>query len=445
MSTLVRALETRPPRGEMLPRLLAGVESSGAGPVSLADHLARWGALDLRHAADGLSVEVDAAGLVGHGGAWFPVAAKWRSVRSRGLRRPVVVANGAEGEPGSLKDALLLARLPHLVLDGAAAAAAALGATRVVAYVPGPLVPGVEHAVEARRRHGLDPVPVEVVDAPRAFLSGQETAVVNALDGRRDAVPSFVGLQSIRERGVGGRPTLVQNVETLADAALVARFGAPWFRSLGTDRFPGTMLLTVTGRYEEPTVVEAAIGTPFRDVLGLSLESARGYRGALLGGYGGGWVSMPTLLDLDLTETSARLHGSSLGAGVVALVPRSVCPLAEMARVVRYMEQQGARQCGPCVNGLAALADAVEALAFRPKTLRGRVDPVLELCSLVEGRGACRHPDGVSRFVLSGCSVFDDEVASHLGHGPCHLTRAGAVLPVPGARPVLRRTKERDR
>ncbi|HUD16002.1 MAG TPA: hypothetical protein VMQ59_02020, partial [Acidimicrobiales bacterium] len=316
-----------------MPRLLAGVEPTG-GAIALDEHLEQWGVLDLRRVGVDLVDELEASGLVGHGGAWFPVATKWRSIGTRGARRPVVVANGAEGEPASSKDALLLTRTPHLVLDGASAAAAALGASRVVVYVPARLTHGIERAVEARRRHGLDPVEIEVVSAPDAFITGQESAVVSALDGR-PAVPSFVGLQPVRVRGVGGRPTLVQNVETLAHVALIARFGARWFRAIGTEQFPGSMLVTLSGRYAGPVVMEAPLGLPLRDLLGLSRAAGNDYRGALLGGYGGGWVSMPTLLEVDLTEASARMWNTTLGAGVVALLPHSVCPLVEVARVVR--------------------------------------------------------------------------------------------------------------
>ncbi len=423
-------------RGDVLPRLLAGLDSAEGGPTGVAEHLARWGALNLRHTRGGLIDELEASGLVGHGGAWFPVAAKWRAVAT-GRRRPVVVANGAEGEPASAKDALILARNPQLVLDGASAAAHALGAGRVVVYVPERLASDVAAAVEQRHRYDFDPVAIEVVSAPDTFIAGQETAVVSALN-RRAALPSFAGLQPIRERGVGGRPTLVQNVETLAHVGLIARFGASWFRSVGTERFPGTMLLTVSGRWGRPVVLEAPLGIALGDLLQLSPGTTGEYHGALLGGYGGGWVSMHTLLDLELTEASARQHETSLGAGVVVLLARSVCPLAEMARVVRFMEQQGAGQCGPCVHGLAALAEEVESLVLRPKALRGRIDSILELCALVDGRGACRHPDGVARFVRTACTVFDDEVARHLRHGPCPETRSPGVLKVPHPRRVRR-------
>jgi len=418
---------------DQTPRLLAGIEPRG-GATGLEEHLARWGELDLRRVRDDLVDELEASGLVGHGGAWFPVATKWRSIRARGTRRPVVVANGAEGEPASSKDALLLSRTPHLVLDGASAAAAALGASRIVVYLPERFAPGMQRAIEARRRQGLDPVEIEVVNSPDAFIAGQESAVVSGLDGR-PALPSF-GLQPVRARGVGGCPTLVQNVETLAHVALIARFGAQWFRAIGTQRFPGSMLVTLSGRYSGPVVVEAPLGQPLRDVLGLSPGAGPEYWGALLGGYGGGWVSMPNLLDIDLTETSARQHKATLGPGVVILLPRSVCPLVEVARVVRYMDLQKAGQCGPCVHGLAALDRAVRSLALHPTSLRGHVEPILDLCALVEGRGGCRHPDGVARFVRSACSVFGDEVAAHLRHGPCQLIGAPGFLPVPGLRSV---------
>ena len=427
-----------PPAGRV-PRLLAGLDGT-ASTVELSAHLERWGPLDLARNGGRLLEEVEASGLVGHGGAWFPVAAKWRAVRSRRLRRPVVVVNGAEGEPASRKDALLLHRAPHLVLDGASAAASAVGAERIVVYVPAEVVPGVHRALQERRVRRLDPAVVEVVEAPDAFLAGQESAVVSVLNGRPDPVPSFAGLQTIRDRGVGGRPTLVQNAETLAHVALVARYGAEWFRALGAIEAPGTMLLTVSGRWSGPTVVEAPLGTPLDQVLDLTRGDADRYLGVLLGGYGGTWVGTDALFDLCLDEGSTRRAGATLGAGVVALLPRGYCPLAEVANVVRYMDGQGAGQCGPCVNGLGELSAHLDALAFdrlshRPHTLAA----VLQLAALVEGRGACRHPDGVARFVRTACLVFSDEIAEHQRSGPCHTTTGRGFLPIPaGPRTVGR-------
>ncbi len=415
------------PAASEVPRLLLGLDPDGR-PVGLEEHLSRWGAMPWQRTRMTLIDDLASSGLVGHGGAWFPVATKWRSIRGGGLRRPVVVANAAEGEPASSKDELLMACLPHLVLDGASAAATALDAGRVIVYAPRHLVPIVGSAVAARRRRGFDPVDIEVVESADTFISGQESAVVSALN-RNAPLPTFQGKTPIRTRGVGGRPTLVQNVETLAHVALVARFGPAWFRGIGTDAHPGTMLLTVHGRGPGPRIVESPLGARLGDVLGLSAGDTGRYRGVLLGGYGGGWLPVHTALDLPVIEQAARHHGTSLGAGVVVLLPVEACPLAESARVVRYLDQQKAGQCGPCVNGLGELADLCTALAVQPARLSGHLQPLLDTCALVEGRGACRHPDGAARFVRSTLRVFGDEVTAHLRGGPCAEVGAPSVLP----------------
>ena len=235
----------------------------------------------------------------------------------------------------------------------------------------------------------------------------------------------------MRDQGVAGRPTLVQNVETLAHAALIARFGPQWFRSVGTPESAGTALVTVTGRWDAARIVEVPLGTSLGNALGIDAEASRGIQGVLLGGYGGGWIPTATAMTMPFTEEAARSHGSSIGAGVVVLLPTGVCPLAEAARVVRYMEGEGAGQCGPCVNGLDVLATSMEHLAYRPRSLRGGVAALPTLCGLVEGRGACRHPDGVARFVRTTVSVFGDHAGLHLSRGACQTTRP--FLPVPAA------------
>ena len=159
----------------------------------------------------------------------------------------------------------------------------------------------VESAVAERRAHGLDPIAIEIVESPDTFIAGQESAVVSALGRRRAAVPSFVGLATIRERGVGGRPTLVQNVETLAHVALVARFGADWFRGVGTPENPGTMLLTVNATRPAPWSSRrrwAPLSRP-RVCAGSDIAHSRG---VLLGGYGGAWVSPQVFGELPVSE-----------------------------------------------------------------------------------------------------------------------------------------------
>ena len=410
--------------------------SSAASVVGLDAHLARWGALPSL-SPDALLAAVEQSGLRGHGGALFPVGVKWRDVAAHRRPRPVVVANGPEGEPASGKDRFLLHHTPHLVLDGAAVAARAVRADRVVVHVTAASVAPVQAALAERERRGIDGCAFEVVVAPDHFLSGQESAAVATVNGKHPGVPTFVGLRSVRDQGVAGRPTLVQNVETLAHAALIARYGPEWFASVGTRDSTGTALLTVTGRWDAPRIVEVPLGTTLGHALGLDADAARGIQAVLLGGYGGGWVPTATALSMPFTEEEARRRGSSIGAGVVVLLPTGVCPLAESARVVRYLEGEGAGQCGPCVNGLDGLATAMEQLAYRPNSLRGGVSGLPALCGLVEGRGACRHPDGVARFVRSGLDVFADHASLHLSRGPCREARP--FLPVPSTTSAARR------
>jgi len=304
----------------------------------------------------------------------------------------------------------------------------------VVVHVTAASVAPVQAALAERERRGIDGCTFEVVVAPDHFLSGQESAAVATVNGKHPGVPTFVGIRSVRDQGVAGRPTLVQNVETLAHAALIARYGPDWFASVGTRDSTGTALLTVTGRWDAPRIVEVPLGTTLGHALGLDADAARGIQAVLLGGYGGGWVPA---LSMPFTEEEARRRGSSIGAGVVVLLPTGVCPLAESARVVRYLEGEGAGQCGPCVNGLDGLATAMEQLAYRPNSLRGGVSGLPALCGLVEGRGACRHPDGVARFVRSGLDVFADHASLHLSRGPCREARP--FLPVPSTTSAARR------
>ena len=413
-------------------RLLEAVSPRGQRPT-VAAHLERWGFPPL---GDGrgrpdLLVQLERSGLRGRGGAWFPTATKWRAVSSKRFRRPVVVANGSEGEPASRKDALLLSRAPHLVLDGASLAVAAVGANRLVIFVPGRLVEAVSAAVTERSALGLDPVEPEVVVAADRFVAGEASAAVAQLNGGPGGRPYFTATRPVHERGVGGQPTLVQNVETLAHVALIARFGPQWFRQLGTVDSPGTALATVCGALSHPRVTEVALGTRVQEVVELFDLQPDAVGGALLGGYGGAWLSGRQAMDAPLSEEHLRPLGTTFGAGVIALLPRTSCPLAETARIVDYMETQGAGQCGPCVNGLPAMAAAMAGLAFEGSRWQRAPERLAQLCALVEGRGACHHPDGVTKLVRSALRAFPRHVSAHQERGPCPQASAPGVMPLP--------------
>src|SRR4051794_22301739 len=305
---------------------------------SLAAHLALLGPLPVLTNRSALVAEVRTAGLTGHGGAGFPTWRKLETVAAG--RNPVVIANGAEGEPASAKDKTLLETAPHLVLDGLQVAAAATGATSAFAYVRASTEATLRRALAER----TDAVRVEVVTAAESFISGQETAVVSAIEGGRP-VPRDVPELIVRQ-GVRGRATLVQNVETLAHLALIARRGAAWFREVGTEEQPGTFLATVSGSVRRPGVVEAAYGVPLADLIAQAGGAVEQLQAVLVGGYHGVWLP-PAALTAPMSSAGLAPWGAAPGAGVVVALGRSESGLAVTARIAAYLAGEGARQCGP--------------------------------------------------------------------------------------------------
>jgi NADH:ubiquinone oxidoreductase subunit F (NADH-binding) len=345
----------------------------------------------------------------------------------------VVIANGMESEPVSAKDAALLARAPHLVLDGIALAAEAAKARAAYLCVRRQAQADALAAAIAER-DGYDPVPVQLTLVPEGYVSSAESSLVRYLNGG-PALPGFTAQRPF-ERGVRGRPTLVSNVETLANLALISRHGAGWFRSVGTASAPGSALVTVSGAARYPGVYEIALGTPVREVLELAGGSGEigGVQAVLAGGYFGSWLQGGAGLGTPAAPDALRAAGASFGAGIFLILPAAGCGLAETARVVRYLAGQSAGQCGPCLNGLPAIADALEQVAFG-RGGGGRAHgaarrSLRDLFALVEGRGACHLPDGVARLAASVLRVFADEVRAH-ERGPCLAARGRPVFAVP--------------
>ena len=341
---------------------------------------------------------------------------------------PVVVANGTEGEPASSKDKVLLARSPHLVLDGAVLAAAMVGARQAVIVVHHSVREIIDEAVAERRRARSDRVRIRVVTGADRFVAGEASAVVHWIE-RGVPTPTRTPPR-LSERGLGGKPTLVQNVETLAHLALIARYGASWFRALGTAREPGSMLVTILGAVNEPCVHEIAIGTPVGDVLRLAGGPSEPLQALLLGGYFGRWAGASEAASLPFSSAGLAPLGAGIGAGLIAALPAGACGIAETARVVQYLADESAGQCGPCLFGLGAVAGEMQRLAD------GRTSSLATLrrwLGQVDGRGACRHPDGTVGLIRSALTVFEAELEQH-AEGWCCATRTGPVLPVPPRR-----------
>ncbi len=404
-----------PPRS--LPRLFAGASER---PNSLQQHHEIFGGSTR---VDNPFDELQASGLLGRGGAGFPTAKKVELLRSQRGHHKFVVVNAVEGEPAAHKDFRLLSTNPHLVLEGAEVLARLIGADRIAVCVARDnptLVNHVERAIHERARQSSRGPAIDLHTPPWRYIAGEESALVNWLDGK-ESLPQFRRHKpSILHIGRGA--ALVDNAETCANVALITRYGAAWYRTLGTSGHPGSTVVSVTGAVVRPTVLEVNVGTTLRSIL----ETARADtspQAVLLGGYGGLWVG-PDLLDTPYANDVLGERGLSVGAGIVVALPRAACGLVESHRVVRWMAHESARQCGPCAFGLPAIAEDLTQVIRGGRDGQAARTRLEQRCSSIEGRGACRHPDGVIRFLRSALSVFHTDLESHLAGAPCAGARS---------------------
>lgn len=355
---------------------------------------------------DVLLREVERAGLRGRGGAAFPFCRKVSAVRA-GARAPVVIANGEEGEPASVKDRWLMRHRPHLVLDGVRLASALVGAEDVVLYVSDPA--SADSLTEALATGPAGALPVRVHRVDPAYVAGEETAAVRSVDGG-PALPSDKPPRPF-ESGVGGRPTLVSNVETLANLPAVQRAGAEGYRNAGTDRSPGTFLMTLSGTARDG-LYEIPFGTVFGDVLRWLGADRQPVRGVLAGGYFAGLLN-ERVLGLPLDHEAFAAAGSGLGCGAFVVLGDRDCPVAVAAAVLDYFARENAGQCGSCFNGTAAMAAVLDALRGH-RAREADIERLRGWASGLRGRGACGTLDGATNVAGSLLAEFPDAVRDHL-------------------------------
>ena len=389
-------------------RLLLGLHVDGRS-VDIGEHLRLHGPLPGPLDPALLLDAVERSQLRGRGGAGFPTALKLRTVAGRRGQK-IVLANGVEGEPPSGKDRVLLRYVPHLVLDGVVVAARAIGADQAILAISQAAAGELAVLQNALRERGRsDPIEIKIAAVPDTFVAGEETALINAVSGgppRPTATPPRPF-----ERGFDGKPTLVQNVETLAQLALISRRGAAWFREIGPRDEPGSALVTLSGAVWRPGVYEVPLGTPLPELVAEAGGATEPARAVLVGGYFGTWLDAGLAFGCGLSDASLGAAGAFLGARAIVLLPQGSCALAEVARVTRFLADESAGQCGPCVHGLDAIAQAM-ALLLQGESFDGELR-IRRWLDQVEGRGGCRHPDGAARFIRSALDVFADEIALH--------------------------------
>lgn len=366
--------------------------------------------------ADDLLDDVERSGLLGRGGAAYPLAVKLLAVRDNGRRDgsgAVVVANGEEGEPASFKDRWLLRNRPHLVLDGLRLAAAIVAANQVYVYVSDPeSARSVESALNELDAGTLGDLSVDIRVVDPGYVAGEETAAVRALNGG-PVKPTDKPPRPFQQ-GVSGLPTLVSNVETLANLPYLQRHGAAAFRTQGTALSPGTFLMTITGAGRPAGLYEVPHGVAFPDLLALHGVSPDRVKGTLMGGYFAGLLNR-TVLDATMDHETLRSLGSGLGAGAVTVLTDD-CAVAVAASVLAYFDRENAGQCGSCFNGTAAMAAAAAALRDGSATDEDLVR--LRRWSVVlRGRGACATLDAACNVAATLLDQFPHAVERHRESG----------------------------
>ncbi len=366
-----------------------------------------------------LIARIEESGLLGRGGSFYPAAKKLRSVATQPGRH-VVLVNGAESEPASKKDLTLMLLRPHLVLEGALLAAHAVSADEVVVYVHDRRAKdSIDLAKRELEQAGAKLPKLRTVVAPPAYVAGEQSAAIQWVNGR-DAKPTMKPPRA-HEKGVSGRPTLVHNVETLANVALIAREGPEWFRSAGSPSLPGTLLVTLNGAIRRPGVYEVPTGVTLEEVLmeyGGGMPD--GLQAVLTGGYFAGWLAPEQVwrgVRLDRESMSAANVG--LGSGAITVIPDNVCGLWQAVRLLRFFADESARQCGPCTFGTIAMADVLERIA-RGKPEPRDLDRIQHYANYVlPKRGACSHLDGATIMARTALDVFEREIQTHLHFGGC--------------------------
>ncbi|HYY79432.1 MAG TPA: NADH-ubiquinone oxidoreductase-F iron-sulfur binding region domain-containing protein [Actinomycetes bacterium] len=403
---------------DLVPRSFGEYEAAGGGR-GLQTALAAW--------PQAVIQEVANSGLRGRGGAGFPTGDKWRSVRAVGAGPRFAVCNAAEGEPATFKDRLLLRTNPYQVLEGLAIAAYAVGAERAYVGLKQAFAPEAQalgRALEEMRdADALGGVAVEIVLGPDLYLFGEETGLEEAIEGRlplpRVARPFMQGLFA---KPPEDNPTLVNNLETLANVPHILADGPDWLRANGTERAPGTMLFTVCGDVRREGVFELPLGTPLRylvEELAGGPPQGRALKSIFPGASNA--VVLPAQLEVPMDFDSLRQAGSGLGAAGFAVFDETACMVRAAHRYSRFLYVESCGQCPACKLGTGEVTDALRTLEAAHGSERD-VERVLVQARGSTGGQKCALPTGESLLMQSLVQLFGDEFAGHVGR-PCPLPR----------------------
>jgi NADH-quinone oxidoreductase subunit F len=373
---------------------------------------------------------VSDAGLRGRGGAGFPTGKKWQFTREAAGEPRYLVLNGGEDEPGSKKDRVLLENLPHLVLEGTILAAYAIDAAKAYLYINArydAALKSIDDALAEAKAAGywgsnvlgsVFSLGIEVVAAPHNYVAGEDTAVLEVIEGKkplpRQKPPFPVTV------GLFGKPTSVNNVETLANVAPIVLKGADWYRKFGTAESSGTMIFSLNDDVNRPGVYELPFGTPLRYLIeecGGGIKGGKKIKAIMPAAPSSAFLPVDKL-DTPLDHKSMRDAGSALGCGVVKLVAEGSCIVEELVKIADFFAAESCGQCPACrmeTNTLAMMTKKVQAGQGGP--------PILEqfgkILAFNKGKGFCNLIAMPGPPIESAIKLFPEDFEAHLSTGKC--------------------------
>ena len=406
-------------------------------PFKIEDYIVKDGYSGLAHAIETGSPEkiiktVKESGLRGRGGAGFPTGRKWEFCRNAGTGSGAkyVICNGDEGDPGAFMERNLLESDPHSVLEGMLIAALAVGSNKGYLYIRAeyPLaVKMIRYAIDQSMEIGLlgkgilgtdFDLDIEVFQGSGAFVCGEETALMESIQGRRGMPQARPPYPS--QRGLWEKPTLINNVKSMASIPPIVENGAQWFRGIGTDKSPGTAIFSVVGNILHAGLVEIPMGVTLRtlifDICG-GIPNQKRFKAVQIGGPSGGCIP-ETLLDLPVDYESLAKAGSIMGSGGMVVMDENTC----MADVVRYFlnftKSESCGQCTPCREGLERLYDIMDRIC-KGQGLKDDLERLEALALAIRETSLCGLGQSAPNPVLTALQYFKEEIEAHIVEKKC--------------------------
>ncbi|HEX6009079.1 MAG TPA: NADH-ubiquinone oxidoreductase-F iron-sulfur binding region domain-containing protein [Actinomycetota bacterium] len=398
---------------------------------SIDEYVERGGGLGLAAARDRspdeVIEEVRRSGLRGRGGGGFPTGIKWRTVRDDPSGTKFVVCNAAEGEPGTFKDRWLLRANPYQVVEGLGIAAYAVGAERAFIGIKTAFEQEIERLrvamEEMAERDLIGPVAVELTPGPDEYLFGEEKALLEVIEGN-EPLPRVVPpwMEGLFRSPDSPNPTVVNNVETLANVPHILRRGAEWFRSFGTDESPGTMVFTLCGDVRHPGMYELPLGFSLRDLIygiGGGPRESRQLKAVFPGA--SNTIISAEQLDAPLAFETMRAVGTGLGSGGFVVYDDTACIVRATLAFSRFLYVESCAQCPACKHGTGAITQLLERID-RGDGTAADVETILARALTVTDAQRCALPTGETLIAQSAVQVFGHEFEEHLGR-PCPRRR----------------------